>query len=118
MIPTHPRLKTALALGAAVAASAEAAARAARHIRTRATRRSRGGTLRPGPETPHWNELVATLRGLKWNYGEKARLARILGVPRQRVDDYLVGKRSLPDAERTLILLHWLHARRRGVNLS
>jgi hypothetical protein len=36
-----------------------------------------------------------------------ARLARILGVPRQRVDQYLGAKAAGPDAERTLLLLAW-----------
>lgn len=81
-------------------------------------RRLSGETLRPGPETPLWNELSLALRNQKWKYGEKANLARILGVPRQRVDDYIVGRRRLPDAERTLSLVHWLAARHQGRRLS
>jgi len=39
-------------------------------------------------------------------------------VPRQRVDDYIIGRKRLPDAERTLLLLHWLAARQKGIHLA
>lgn len=76
------------------------------------TRRNVGSTIRPGPDTPLWDELArfaASQVGLR--YGDKAALGRILGVPRQRVHDYLVAKRACPDAERVLELLVWLSAR-------
>lgn len=79
-----------------------------------ATRRRIGATLRPGPTTPLWNSLVADLRPLLRRRGEKVLLARVIGVPRQRVHDFLVGRGRMPDAERTLLLLEWLAARRRG----
>jgi hypothetical protein len=50
-------------------------------------------------------------------YGAKARLARILGVPRQRVHQYLRASTACPDAERTLLLLAWVQARRNGRDL-
>ena len=112
----HPRLETVLELGGVLVAAAEATARAVKQARAKA-RGPRGETLHPGPETPLWNELSLVLRNQKWTYGEKANLARILGVPRQRIDDYIVGSRRLPDAERTLLLLHWLAARQQGRRL-
>jgi hypothetical protein len=82
----------------------------AEHSRGRA-----GSTLRPGGATPLWNALIATLRPWLTRRGDKAQLARLLGVPRQRVHDFLVGRGRMPDAERTLLLLEWLAARQRGV---
>lgn len=73
-----------------------------------ATRQSRGGTLRPGPETPLWNELAALAASHLEKYGDKANLARTLGVPRQRVHEYLVSKTACPDTERALMLLGWV----------
>lgn len=112
----HPRLETVLAMGGLLVAAAEVTARAVKQAHAR-SRGPRGETLHPGPDTPLWNELSVVLRNQKWEYGEKAHLARILGVPRQRVDDYIVGRRRLPDAERTLLLLHWLAARQKGRRL-
>jgi DNA-directed RNA polymerase specialized sigma24 family protein len=84
----------------------------------RRTRRPRrGDTLTPGPETPLWNELRQAVRGQITRYGDKARLGRVLGLPRQRVHDFLTQSRYLPDAERTLLLLVWLQARRQGRDL-
>ena len=47
-------------------------------------------------------------------HGAKARLARYLGIPRQRLNDFLTGRSRLPDAELTLRLLHWLAENRAG----
>ena len=74
-----------------------------------------GATLRPGTSTPLWNALIAAVRPWLRRRGDKAQLARLLGVPRQRVHDFLVGRGRMPDAERTLLLLEWLAARQRGV---
>jgi hypothetical protein len=73
-----------------------------------------GQTLKPGPATPLWNELATAVRNQLTRYGEKARLGRVLGLPRQRVHELLKSRRHLPDAERTLLLLAWLHARQHG----
>lgn len=89
----------------AAAAMAEQAPQAFRIGRT-----YRGGaTLRPGPDTPLWNELRAQLRPHLKAHGSQANLARILGLPRQRINDFITGKK-MPDAERTLQLLAWLFA--------
>ena len=67
-----------------------------------------GATIRPGVETPFWNELARLAEAQMTRYGDKANLGRLLGVPRQTVHRYLVEKSACPDAERTLTLLWWL----------
>ena len=83
-------------------------------MRRRAAPGARYCSLRPGADTPLWNQLVRTLRPLLARYGAKAALARELGVPRQRVHDFLVGHSALPDAERALFLVAWAARRWRG----
>ncbi len=102
---------------ALVAAAHEAAKNAAQR---RATRRhpERGATLRPGADTPLWNALASEARRLLHRRGEKANLARYLGLPRQRLHQFLMERSAGPDAERTLLLLIWVNARRRGLRLS
>ena len=73
-----------------------------------------GGTLRPGRQTPLWNELRRQLRPHLTRYGEQANLARLLGLPRQRVQAFMTRGSQMPDAERTLQLLAWLSAVRQG----
>lgn len=111
----HPRLALLEGLTEGLAYAARETAKAARKAYKDYTRVSRGATVRPGPDTPLWNELAAEARGLIRHRGEKANLARYLGVPRQRVHQYLMEKSAGPDAERTLLLLAWVHARRSGV---
>jgi plasmid maintenance system antidote protein VapI len=65
-----------------------------------------------------WNVLAARLRDRTRPYGAQARLARYLGVPRQRLHNFLVGRSRLPDAELTLRLLHWLAEAESGRDLS
>jgi hypothetical protein len=78
----------------------------------------RNETLKPGLETPLWSELAKEVTRHLVRHGDKARLARILGLPRQRIYDLLNRRRYLPDAERTLLLLIWLDARRKGEDLG
>ena len=80
--------------------------------------RRRGQTLRPGLDTPLWNALAAAILAKFRRRGERARLARVLRLPRQRVTEMLRNRRHLPDAERTLMLLLWLHARNTGGDLA
>jgi hypothetical protein len=81
--------------------------------RRRAARPLPGGaTLRPGPTTPLWNRLAAQIRPWLKRRGEKAQLARLLGLHRQAVNEYFASGSRMPDAERTLLLLEWLAARR------
>lgn len=98
----------------------DAAAEAARRVRTaRVPRRSPRSqlTLRPGPDTPLWNELVRQVRPHLRKYGSKAQLARLLGLPRQRLQDCLKSGAACLDAERTLLLLGWLGFFQRGGDL-
>lgn len=82
------------------------------------TRVKRGATLRPGPSTPLWNELAKRAAQELTRYGDKAKLARTLGLPRQRVHQLLIEESATPDAERTLLLLVWLQARLAGRDLG
>lgn len=98
----------------------DAAAEAARRVRTaRVPRRSPRSqlTLRPGPDTPLWNELVRQVQPHLRKYGSKAQLARLLGLPRQRLQDCLKSGAACLDAERTLLLLGWLGFFQRGGDL-
>jgi len=71
-------------------------------------------TLRPGPETPVWNQLVKHAAPYLRKRGDKVKLARLLGIPRQRLHQLLVERSACADAERTLLLIAWVHARRSG----
>jgi len=101
-------------------AAAVTAAREARKARARGRPRPRRRslTLRPGPETPLWNELVRQVRPHLRKYGAKAQLARLLGLPRQRLQDCLKAGSASLDAERTLLLLGWLGFFQRGGELT
>ena len=77
-------------------------------------RGSRGKTLRPGRKTPMWNELRRQLRPFLKEYGRQVNLGRLLGLPRQRINAFVTGGGEMPDAERTLQLLAWLVAVRKG----
>lgn len=99
-------------------AADEAARQAARAGRRIFPRRKRGVILHPGPATPLWNILVERAnRHLKVR-GSKAQLARLLGLPRQRIQDCLKARTACLDAERTLMLLCWLAGRARGRHFS
>ena len=100
-------MKPVLALGGLLAEAAEAGAR--RVQRRFASRHGRPGHVRrPGSDTPMWNAVAARLRDQTRKYGMQARLARYLGVPRQRLHNFVGGRSRLPDAELTLRLVHWL----------
>ena len=77
-------------------------------------RGSRGKTLRPGQNTPMWNELRRQLRPFLKEYGRQVNLGRLLGLPRQRINAFVTRGGEMPDAERTLQLLAWLIAVRKG----
>lgn len=81
-------------------------------------RRRSGRTLRAGEQTPLWNELAASMRPYLKGYGRQVRLARLLGLPRQRVHEFLRGRGQMPDAERTLQMLAWVILQRRGIDPS
>lgn len=113
--PVHPQLDANLRMAEALVDVARELVRlAASQVPPRRGRR-RGSTLRPGPGTPMWNALVLNVRPYLSKYGDKIKLARLLGVPPQRIHEYFLAGTSAPDAERTLLLLHWLAQRRAGV---
>lgn len=75
-------------------------------------RSNKGGeSLHPGEQTPLWNAMVTALRPHLTQRGAKSNLARVLGLPRQRIYEYITRPTVLPDAETTLHLLLWLYNR-------
>jgi hypothetical protein len=101
-----------LKFGEALAIAAETGYRRT----AQALRRPRTGyrTRRPGLHSPMWNVCATLLRRALRPYGTKSRVARYLGIPRQRLQDFLKSRSRLPDAELTLRMLHWLMERRAG----
>ena len=117
--PPSSKLDMLIRMTSPLVEAAGALARNARRQRRRSDKKlNAGATLRPGPDTPLWNELAraATLQLKK--RGEKVRLARVLGVSRQRLHLLLVSRTACPDAERALLLVLWLSARRAGRDLA
>jgi hypothetical protein len=103
----HPRLKTMLDVSGALYDTAAAGAIfAARELRR--PRDSSYSARHAGEESPLWNALATALRAELRPRGAKARLARLLGIPRQRLNDFLIARRRLPDAEIALQLAAWL----------
>ncbi|HVU24475.1 MAG TPA: hypothetical protein VHE13_10150 [Opitutus sp.] len=113
MVPVHPQLKLWLDIGGLLADAAEAGARRVQAA-VRRPRGTAGQARRPGPDTPMWNACVLELRAALQMRGAKTRLARYLGIPKQRVTDFVRGRRRLPDAELALRMLHWLAEQRAG----
>ena len=115
----HPAIDPWLVIGVRLA---EVAGRKARRtISGLRARRRGGGAYRvrsPGRETPMWNVLAAQLRKALRPYGAKARFARFLGIPRQRLYDYLKKTSRLPDAELALQMLTWLAQKNAGRDIS
>ncbi len=107
-------LEVPLKLGELIVEAAMAMAEQAPKAFRVSNRRRGGRTLRPGPDTPLWNELREQLRPLLRRRGDQAMLARLLGLPRQRVNDFVTGGGTMPDAERTPQLLAWLMAAKHG----
>lgn len=110
---SHPEIVVAEALGERIAAAAAKQARrlalALQRGKTAAADRP-GCTLRPGAGTPLWNELREEIRVHLKVRGRQAQLARLIGLPRQRINSFVTGGGQMPDAERTLQLLAWLSA--------
>ena len=101
-------------MAAALEIMAQGSVSSLRKVYKARTRPRRGTTLRPGPLTPLWNALAQAAGPTVQRHGDQAKLARFLGVPRQRVHEYLVAKTACPDTERALLLLIWLQARLNG----
>jgi len=117
MARIHTGLRLWMEVGGLLAEIAEGSAKALRK-QTRPRRRGSYETRRPGDETLMWNACVAMLRDELKPYGSKARLARYLGIPKQRLTDYLKGQRRMPDAEAALQMLEWVAQKRAGRDLS
>jgi hypothetical protein len=115
--PIHPRIKVWLDLGGFLYDAAELAAQSAKRLLSE-RRRGSYATRRPGAETPLWNICAEQLRIELKPVGSKVRLARFLGIPKQRLNDFLKSNDRLPDAELTLQLLNWLAQKRAGRDLS
>jgi hypothetical protein len=108
--PTNAQLRFLVQMAGVLALQSEELIRAtARNVLRPAVRRN--ATLRPGPNTPLWNALVAAIRPHLRRRGEKINLGRELGVPPQRIHEYFVARTATPDAERTLDLVVWLARR-------
>lgn len=75
----------------------------------RRPRQNRGSTLRPGTDTQLWNALRLAVKPCLKRRGDRAVLARELGVHRARVGEFFDNASAMPDAERTLRLLLWLN---------
>lgn len=116
-VPVHPRLKMWLDIGGELFDLGEKLVDEARK-HTRQRRTASYSTVRPGAATPLWNLLAEQLRTELRPVGTKVRLARYLGVPKQRLNDFLTGRSRMPDAELTLRMLHWLAEKRAGRDLS
>jgi hypothetical protein len=115
--PMHPLVGSMVGL---IEDLVDLAAAAARRQATTAKRRpaKTGRALRPGPNTPLWNVLVRQVAPLLRKRGSKVNLARVLGISKQRLHICFKSRTGALDAERTLFLLAWLAARRRGRPLA
>jgi len=71
----------------------------------------KGQALRPGVDTPLWNALAAAVKAQLRKRGDRVRLARLLGLSRQRLHMLIVAQTACPDAERALLLQVWLQGR-------
>jgi hypothetical protein len=120
MIPMHPQLRRTLEMTDSLVSGFAHIAdvgyeRARRRLRQR---RAIGQMRHPGHDTPYWNVFAAQLRQALRPHGAKAKMARYLGLPRQRITDFVSARRRLPDAEITLRLLHWLAVMEKNRDLT
>ena len=117
MLPVHPQIKPWLELSGLLFDAAEVGLKQLqKNLRPR--RKASYLTRRPGPGTPMWNVCAVALRAELKPHGAKVRLARHLGIPKQRLSDFLAGRRRMPDAELTLQLLYWLAEKKAGRDVS
>ena len=115
--PIHPRILFWLEIGGFLYDTTERVMSSAKQA-LRVRRRGSYATRRPGEESPLWNVCAELLRAELRPFGAKVRLARYLGIPKQRLNDYMTGRNRLPDAEITLQMLNWLAEKRAGKDLS
>ncbi|MFA5263276.1 MAG: hypothetical protein WC378_05580 [Opitutaceae bacterium] len=112
---TNPHLTQAMQIGGLLYDLAEITIRQAQaKAKNPSIRRRKGCTLRPGPATPLWNELLRQAKPFLQKRGAKVELARILGIPRQRIHEYFRSGTAIPDAERCILLICWVSTRQQG----
>ena len=100
---SHPAFKPWSLLADALFAAAAEISRAQKSRRKKA-----GAGMRPVTDTPLWNVVIAEAKKNLRRYGAKADLARHLGIPRQRLNDFLQARTRLPNAEIALRLTSWI----------
>jgi len=106
------RLSSLLDLLGGVTDLADAMVKASMKNRdARKPRSGRNTTLRPSAETPLWNAIVTMVKPHLARRGERAILARELGVHRARIGEYFDAQTAMPDAERAFQILVWLDRR-------
>jgi hypothetical protein len=101
----HPRFKPLIAIAKVLA---QAAREAGQQLDAHKPRARRGATLRPSMETPLWRAVVTMVKPCLRRHGDRALLARELGVHRARIGEFFGRQTAMPDAERTLRLLVWI----------
>ena len=117
MTPVHSRILLWMDLGGLLA---EAAGASVKQMSKALKPRRHGAfkTRRPGEDTPLWNTCTALIREELKHYGSKTRLARYLGIPKQRLNNFLKDSSRMPDAETALQMLNWLAHKKAGEDLS
>ena len=98
-------------IGEGVAELARASAQRAQKRRSLCTGVRRWRCMRAGVDTPLWDALAGAVEAQLKRRGARSRLARFLGISRQRLHLLIVAKTAYPDAERALLLQLWLQAR-------
>jgi transcriptional regulator with XRE-family HTH domain len=74
---------------------------------TRSARGARFGAMRKSASSL-WSQLRGRLASATSGPGEKARLAREIGVSRQAVSEWITRRKNAPSSETTLRLLAWV----------
>jgi hypothetical protein len=110
----HPRLRPWSDLCGVLVEIAEAAGGSLARATARPSRNDRNRVRRPGPTTPLWNACADLIHAELRTKNAKVLLARYLGIPKQRLTDFVVTRTRLPDAELALQLLTWVAEKRAG----
>jgi len=107
----YPHVRVLLGLLDMLESIAQEQAKAACKRAANTRQPARGLAIKPGSATPLWNSLATQVTTRLHRRGDKTNLGRFLGLPRQRVHQLFVERSAVPDAERALLTLAWLHAR-------
>jgi hypothetical protein len=106
MMPIPPSLKLWSDLCDIAEQCASETAQGLRERCHRSRRRARAVAARV--RTPCWNQFAILVASRLTRRGDQSRLARHLGIPRQRIHEYVIAGTARPTAEETLRLLIWL----------